>query len=162
MQGPGAAEWYQHEVARIEPALDRHEAQRAEHLGLGHAHDALGAGERVHLELARERADRRLGRGAVERQFARERRIGEQAAEQQVGIGDRGLQPAAPVAGGARHGAGGGGPDAQRAAGVAPCDRASAGADGMDVERGQRQRPPGDGALGGLGDLPTGDHAHVA
>ena len=162
VQGPGTAEWHQHEGARIEPALDRHEAQGAEHLGLGHAHDALGAGERVHLELARERADRGLGRRAVERQLTRQRRIGEQAAEQQVGVGDRGLAPAAPVAGGAGHGAGGRGPDAQRAAGVAPSDRASAGADRVDVERRQRQRPPGDGALGGLGDLAARDHAYVA
>ena len=69
VQRPRAAERHQREAARVDAALDRHHAQRAQHLGLGDAHDARGAGARVEPELAREPRHGALGRGAVERQL---------------------------------------------------------------------------------------------
>ena len=103
------------------------------------ADDPLGG-----LELARGRArrpapaDRRARR---RRRRGRRRRPGVESggedAEQEVGVGDRRLGPAAPVAGGPGVGAGRARPDAQRAAAVAPPDRAAAGADGVDVDHRQ-------------------------
>ncbi len=162
MQRPGAAERHQREAARVDAALDAHHAQRAEHRGLGDAHDSLRAGDRLELQLVGQARDRALGRGPVEREAAGERRVLEQPPEQQVGVGDGRLAPAASVARRPGIGPGGGGPHAQRAAGVAPGDRAAAGADGVDVERRQRQRAPGDRALGGLGNLAAIDQADVA
>ena len=62
VQRSGAAEGQQREAARVDPALDGHDAQRAHHLGVGDPHDPLGAGARVgQPQLARERGDRALG-----------------------------------------------------------------------------------------------------
>ncbi len=162
VQRAGAAERHQREAARVDPALDAHHAQRAQHLRLGDPHDALRARRHLEVELARQARDRVVRRVAVERQLARQRRVLEQPAEQEVGVGHGRLAPAASVAGGAGIGARRGRPHAQRAAGVAPGDRAAARADGVDVERRQRQRTSGDRALGGLGDLAAVDQADVA
>ena len=43
VQRPGAAEGQQRELARVDAALDGHHAQRADHLGVGHAHDPARA-----------------------------------------------------------------------------------------------------------------------
>ena len=60
---------------------------------------------------------------------AAEEVVGVEAAEHDVGVGERGLLAAAAVAGGARIGAGALRPDLQEPAGVDPADRAAAGAD---------------------------------
>ena len=49
----GAAERDEREIARVVPALDRDDANRALHVGVGDAHDAFG--ERRHAELQRAR-----------------------------------------------------------------------------------------------------------
>ena len=89
VQRARAAEGHEREPARVDPALDGHQAQRTQHLGLGDADDALRAREQVEVELAGEPRHGALGGGALEREAARQRRVLEQAAEQQVGVGDR-------------------------------------------------------------------------
>ncbi len=106
VQRAGAAEGDERVVARVDPALDRHDPQRPRHLGVGDAHDPLRAGERLDPQLARQPGDRGAGGVEVERDRRRQRRVGRQVAEQQVGVGDGRQLAAAAVAGGARHGAG--------------------------------------------------------
>ena len=83
VQRPGAAEGHQREAPRVDAPLDGHHPQRAEHLGLGDAHDPLCAGERVETQLcgedARSPARRRRGR-ARRRRRAASRRAGARAA----------------------------------------------------------------------------------
>ena len=74
VQRPGAAERQQREAARVDAALDRHDAQRADHLRVRDAHDARGALAPPQAELGGERADRRASpRSRVERDAAGER-----------------------------------------------------------------------------------------
>ena len=61
----------------------------------------------------------------------------------EVGVGDRGLGAAPPVADRARRPPRALGPDDERAAGVEPGDRAATRADGVDVEGGQADRVAG-------------------
>ena len=105
MQRAGAAERDEGEVARVVPALDRDDAQRTQHL-------------RVHDRDDRARVDRRRARARRRRGRARRRRRAAPAARpsSEVGVGDRRLRAAAPVARRARVGAGALGADAQRAA----------------------------------------------
>ncbi len=114
---------------------------------------------RSRSERLAERADRALGRVAVEVDPARD--LPEQA-EQQVGVGHRRLLAAVAVGGGAGARARRSRPDAQRAARVAPGDRAAAGADRVDVEHRQRDRAAADLAPGGLAHLAVEDDADVA
>jgi hypothetical protein len=51
---PAPAEAQQRQLARVDAALDGHHAQRAHHLGVGDAADALGALQRLELEAVRE------------------------------------------------------------------------------------------------------------
>ncbi len=137
--GPAPPNGISANATRVDTALDRHHAQRAEHLRLGHAHDALGARVQGEPQLGRQRRDARARpqRGPGGHPPASGASAGSRP-EQQVRVGDRRPLPAAPIAGGAGLGARRGRADAQRAAGVAPGDRAAAGADRVDVERGQR------------------------
>ena len=96
---PGAAEGHQREVARVDSALDRDDAQGAHHLGVRDPHDALGRGERLEPELVREPRDRGLRRVLVELDAAGQLRGRAEVAEHQVRVGDRRLGAAAPVAG---------------------------------------------------------------
>ena len=75
------------------------------------------------------------------------KRVGLQAAEEKIGVGDGGLRAAA-VADGAGIGSGGFGADAQDAGGVEAGERASAGADGVDVEHGDADGKAGDLGIG--------------
>ena len=108
------------------------------------------------------RFDGRVRRVGVERHVAGQRDVGAQMAEDEVGVGDRGLGSAASVARGPRLGARAARAHAQGAAGVAPADRAAAGADGVDVDHRQRQRPAADLAGRRLAHAAVLDDAHVA
>jgi hypothetical protein len=162
VERPGAAEGQQREAPRIDAALDGHHAQRAHHLGVGHADDALGARAHLERELGGQALDGGVGGTGVEVDVAGQRDVGAEVAEDEVGVGDRWLDAAAPVARGPGLGARTARPDAQGAARVAPADRAAAGADGVDVDHGQRQRPAADLARRRLAHAAGLDHAHVA
>ena len=94
VQRPGAAERDEREVARIVAALDRDDAQRAQHLRVDDLDDGRG--------VERRRARARRPRGRARRPPASRVR---QAAEQEVRVGHGRLRPAAAVAGRARVGA---------------------------------------------------------
>jgi hypothetical protein len=162
VQRPGAAEGQQGEAPRVDAALDGHHPQRAHHLGVGHAHDALRARADLEVERAGQPFDRRVRRVGVEGHVTGQRDVGAQMAQNEVRVGDRGLGPAAPVARRPRLGARAARTHAQGAARVAPGDRAAAGADGVDVDHGQRQRPAADLAGRRLAHAAVLDDAHVA
>ena len=162
VQRAGAPERHQHERARVDPPLDRQQTQCAQHLGLGDAHDAFGARRRIDLQLAREAADGERCGPAVEHQASSQRRVLEQPAQQQVGVGDGGSLTAAAVAGGSRDRARGSRPDPERTARVGPRDRAAARTDRVDVEHRQCDRPVRDPSGATFADGAVVDHAHVA
>ncbi len=159
---PGAAEGKQGEAAGIDAALDGDDAQRPHHLLVGDAQDAFGGLDLIEAQRGGKGADSIRGRVRVEGHVAGQLRVGGEPAEQQVGVGDRGLAAAASVGGGPRIGAGRARPDAQGAAAVAPADRAAAGADGVDVDHRQLDRAAGDRARVGPLHLARLDHADVA
>ena len=74
MHWPRAAERHQREVARIDPAIDRDDAQGTDHLLVRDADDALRGFERVEAEGARKLLDRGGGRIDVQIDPAGERR----------------------------------------------------------------------------------------
>ncbi len=162
MQRPGPAEGQQCEAARVDALLHRHDAQRAHHLGVGHTHDPLGAGDRVEPELRREAPHRALrGRESSSTPPASApARV--QPAEQEVRVGHGRLDAAAPVARGTGVGARAARPDAQRPARIAPRDRPAARADRVDVDHRQRERAPADLAPGRLAHGAALDDADVA
>ena len=133
VQRSGAAERDQREVARVDAALDRHGAHRLLHRRVDHRDDTrrVDAG----------RCERVAGRGAdVEPPEPGKRRPVGDAPEHQVGVGDRRLGAAAPVARGPGLAPALCGTDDERAARVEARDRAAAGADRVDVERRQPDR----------------------
>ncbi len=162
MHRPGAAEGEQGEAARVDAALDRDHAQRPHHLLVGDADDALGGLQLVEAERAGELADRAAGGVDVQGDAAGQLRVGGEAAEQQVGVGHRGLCAAASVTGGPWLGSRRARSDAQGAAAVAPADRAAAGADGVDVDHRQLDDATVDRARVGAAHLAVLDHADVA
>ncbi len=100
----GAAEGHQRELPRVDAALHRHHAQRADHLGVGDLDDPLGGLLEAEAQLVAERGDGALGGLAVQLDPARDP-AGE--AEQEVGVGHRRVLAAVPVRGGAGACAGG-------------------------------------------------------
>ena len=75
VQAARAAEAQQRQLARVDAALDGHHPQRADHLGVGDAADALGALVQLEVErVGRASSTARLGRLAVELDLAAERR----------------------------------------------------------------------------------------
>ena len=126
----GATEPDQSEVARIEPALDGHQPERARHRGVGDLHDPEGGRDDIAARAGRRSARDRAGRGVdVEVELAAEEGIGAEPAEHEVRVGDGRLLAAAAVGGRSGLGAGADRADAQRAAGVDPGDGAATGAD---------------------------------
>ena len=111
----GPAEGHEAEIPRVDAALHRDGANRIGHLGVHDIHDALRHAfrrEPEHVADALQGTHRRI---AVERHFAAGEVRAIQAAEHEIGVGDRGLGATQPVTGGPRHGAGGlGGPRAWR------------------------------------------------
>ena len=137
MHRPGAAEAQQHEVARIEAAVDRNLAHRAGHLGNRDADHAVG-----HVEdfVAVEPAIGTLGQGARQHEAARQRAPRRQTPEEKVGIRYRGLGATALIARRSRHGAGAPWSHLQCAVLLDPRDRTATGADGVDIELRHLQR----------------------
>ena len=134
MQRARAAERDECEVARIQPLLDRDDAQRAHHLRV---HDVDHTG-RV------DGSQRPLGGLRVELDPARQGR--RQAPEEKIRVGHRGPGTTPPVASGAGIGTRALRADAQRPAFVEPDDRAAPRADGVHGEGRQTDRagrPPG-------------------
>ena len=87
VQRPGAAERQQGEPARIDPALDRDDAQRPDHLLVRDLEDPRGGVEGSSPRSLGESGDRRFGGGLIERDPAGEPALGIEVAEQQVGVG---------------------------------------------------------------------------
>ena len=135
MQRAGAAVRDEGEIARVVAALDRHDAQRAQHLCV---HDLDDRGRIDPVE-------RGCGCIAVEDEAARQ--LLRQPVEQEVRV-RHGRAAAAAVARRTRIGARRLGPDAKRAARILPHERAAAGADRVHVHRRQPNRQPADPTLG--------------
>ena len=119
----------------IDAALHRDDADRGGHVGV---HDVVDGARRVG-DVDAERVGHATCRARRSRSVGRERdATGEarrvEVAEHEVGVGDRRLGAAAPVARRAGFRAGRPGPDAQRAVGVEPRDAAAAGADLGEVD----------------------------
>ena len=149
MQRAGAAERDEREVARIEPLLDRDDAQRAHHLRV---HDVDHPGWV-------DGSQRPLGGLRVELDPARQGR--RQAPEEKIRVGHRRPGTTPPVAGGAGIGARALRADAQRPAFVEPDDRAAACADGMHGQGRQTDRQAVDEALVLAPRLTVDDRAHI-
>ena len=112
-------------------------------------------------ELAGDAVDGDLRRGAIEPRLAAEEALGIEKAEDEIGVGDRRLGAAAPVAGGAGSRARALGPDVQHAAGIDARDRAAAGADAGDVDALQGDALAGEAAVGGDRRLAADDERDV-
>ena len=149
MQRPGAAERDEREVARIEPLLDRDDAQRAHHLRV---HDVDHAG-------GVDASQRSLGGLRVELDPAGQGR--RQAPEEKIRVGHRRPGTAPPVAGGPGIGTRALRADAQRSALVEPDDRAAACADGVHRESRQTDRQAVHQALVLAPRLTVDDRAHI-
>jgi hypothetical protein len=89
VQRPGAAEGQQREAPRVDAALDGHHRAGADHLGVGHAHDALGALARLEARARPPAARRPRAPRGVELDVAGQRHVGAQVAEDEVGVGHR-------------------------------------------------------------------------
>ena len=141
MHGPRTAEGEECEVAGVVPLVDRDETRGARHLMIHHLEDRGGGlrlvePQRFADSLPDDPAHVLDIDGVVE--AADGARV--DAAEEQVGVGHRGLLPAPAVADRTRRRAGALGPDAQDAAFVHPRDAAAAGTDGLDVHHGHAER----------------------
>ncbi len=99
VQRPGAAEREQREVARVVAAREAHHADRAGHLVVGDADDRRRGRGRVEAERRADLLDER-GADRIERDgvLDREQPVGIEAAEDDVGVGDRHAPAAAAVA----------------------------------------------------------------
>ena len=158
MQRTRTAEGDQRIAPRIAPALDRDDAHRALHSGIGHRMDAPGRLFEIKAErgadLAQDRRPRRLllqaHRPAVE--IARV-----QIAEHQIGIGDGGLAAAACIADRPRLGPGTVRPDRDQAH-FGARDAAAAGADLEQFDRHDVERPAAAAAVVHRIDLEGGTH----
>ena len=163
MHRPRAAERQERELAWVDAAVDGHDPQRADHLRVCEAHDA---GRRLKLIepelLARAPSTAAEAASGVELELARQARIGRQASEHEIRVGDRRVRASSPVTGGPGIGARGLGPDAKRSSVVHPADRAAARAHGVDVDHRELDHAASD--LPRLGDLSPAvlDHADVA
>ncbi len=98
VQGAGAAERDQREIARIEAALHRHQPERAHHGGVGDFDNRVRRGDDVEAG----RADCVNGSASasdVEHDVAAEEVMRIEPAEDEIGVGHRRFRPATPVAG---------------------------------------------------------------
>jgi hypothetical protein len=123
--------------------------------------DAPRRGEPIDAERGGDAVDCHFGGRPIKAAPAAEKARRIQISEHQIGVGDRRLVAAAPVAGGPGNRAGAFRTDMQNAAGIDPGDRAAAGADAGDVEAVQRDRVTGDAAAIYQGRLATGDQRDV-
>ena len=134
LDGAGAAEGDQGEVARVEAVAGQHVGERRVHVGGGDLDDRLGRGVDVEAEGLAERPQCRRRPVRVEAQPAADEVLRVQEAAHQEGVGESGLGAAAAVAGGSGIGAGAPRPDLQHADGVEPGDRAAPRPDRRDAD----------------------------
>ena len=134
-QRAGTAGGDQREVARVVAAAYRVDLDVLRHAELLDLQGAEGGLLRRHVDLTRELLDHRLGELGLEREAtANESALGTQAAEEDLGVGRRGVRTTAVVTGGARIGTGRLRTDAEDATLVDVRDRAATGTDGVDVD----------------------------
>src|SRR5205085_10922105 len=121
-----------------------------------------GAVTQLEPELTSESADGVLGRRGIELEPAGEGAVQRQITQQQVGVRDRRLRSAAPVAGGTWIGAGRLRPDSQRPARITPPDRPAPRSDRVNGEHRKGEWAVGDLAGALFLDGPFVYHANVA
>jgi hypothetical protein len=133
--GPAPPEGEQHEVAGIAPALQRHEADGARHLVVGHAHDGGSGRHRVQVQVRADLLVEDLA-DVIETRAAghAEQRVGVEPAQHEVRVGDRRLLATAAVGDRSRLGAGALRAYLQDARARHARDGAAAGADRVDVD----------------------------
>ena len=143
MQGAGAAIGHEGEISGIKAALGGDPTHHVRHLGGGDAQNAVGRGREIEAER---RSDARFERAPcafdVELDLAAEKTIGVESTEDEVGIGDGGLDTAEPVADRAGLSARAFRPNMQRAH-LGARDRSAAGAHLLDVDHRDLHRQPG-------------------
>ena len=161
MQRTRAAKSDDAEIARIEAALNRDDAQRAQHDFVGDIDDALGGLFGRKADRLTDLGDRGFGAGDIERHVAAEKN-GRQIAENDVGVADGRLGAALAVSDRPGLGAGAARANPQRFRQVRNLgDRAAARADAAHVERRHLGREISD--LGRTRDrrLAVNDHRNV-
>ena len=162
MERTGPAEGQQGEAAGVVAPLDADHADGVGHVLVGDLHHGMGQLLHRHAQRCGHGLCRRPGRGLVELHPAAEEVLGVQAAQHQVGVGEREVLPARPVADGAGIGPGAVGADLEEPAGVDPGDRPPARADGSDVDqRHGRGYAPLDLVGGGVAGPAVKDQTHI-
>ena len=150
VQGPGAAEGDQHEVARIDPALDGQQADGVGHVLVGEVDDGPRGRFPPQSQRSRQRVDHRRRALRVELQFPAQKEVGVEPAQHQVGVGHGGGFAAGAVAAGAGPGARALGSHREHAALVDTGDGTAAGAQRAHLDHRNRHRqPPLDLIVGG-------------
>ena len=163
VQRPGAAEGDEHEVARIDPALDGQQADRVGHVLVGEVDDGARRRFPVQSQRPRQRVDHRRRTLGVQPQLSAKEEPGVEPAEHQVGVGHGGGVAAGAVAAGTWPGARAFRSYAEHAALVDAGDGAAAGAERAHLDHGNRHRQaPLDLVLGGELRLAVQQQAHVA
>jgi hypothetical protein len=140
---PGAAVGDQREVARVAPLLGRDRPQRPRHPRVRDPVDPTRRLEEGQTERLGDAAHRLLGQLRGDRDLPVGDRAGGHVAEDDVCVGDRWLDAAAPVAGRARVGARAARPDLEAASRIDPGDAAASRADLGDVDRRDSQQLTG-------------------
>ena len=135
-----AAEPIDDEIARIVSALDRHLAHQVGHVMVGDLDDSCRRVAHTHIERPGDFLLDRLDRQrAIQLQVTTEEIVGIDVAQNNIGIGHRGVFAAAAVTGRTRIRPGALRPDPQPTE-TGQGDRAAAGADRHDVNRRHEQR----------------------
>ena len=140
VQRPGAAEGYQHIVARIAAQFGRDQLNRAHHVRVGETDRAVGGGFQRHTQGLCEGLVGSPCGIDVQAHAPAEEGLGLYGAADDVRVGDGRRRAAAAVAGRARVGAGGARAHAQHAPGVLPDDAAAAGPYRRDVDHRRTDR----------------------
>ena len=152
------------ELAGVHPARDRVRADREGHVGVDDPDDAegrVGDGEaELASDLLLDGAAREVG---VDGEVAPQHLVRVEPAEGHLGVGDGGLVPALPVAGGAGVRPGRARPDVEPARRVDVGDRAASRPDGHEVDHRHEDRMSAHVGVARVHDLdaPAGDGADV-
>src|SRR5262249_21731715 len=102
VQRTRAPEGHEGEIVRVDPALNRHESEGSRHVGVDDLDHATRRLIRRESELVAQARNRLPGRARVQGHASVEQAARGDAAEQQVGIGDRRLRTTAAIAGRSR------------------------------------------------------------
>src|SRR5438874_9767008 len=163
MQRAGACESDKSELEGVVALLDGAGADRVGHAVVDQGDHADGGVQFVQLELRGEPLDGLLGQVGLDGHGAAQEVVGPEPAKREVGVGDRGLGAAEPVARRPGPGARAAGPNPEGAPWVDVGDAAATSAQRVDVDHGYQDRVAGDPGVagGGLGDPARGDNADV-